>query len=85
MACSEMLLIYAQYKNECLSCTVNDFDYQHIVDDWNTVDPDKVTSYITLLCDDQVMQVAAPPSQCVFEFNNMNWQSIPYPAFRANA
>lgn len=75
-----MLLLFAQYKAERLSCTVNDFAYQHIVDDWDTADPDKIISYITLLCDEQVMQVAAPPSKCLFEFNNMNWQFIPYPA-----
>lgn len=75
-----MLLLFARYKTERLSCAVNDFAYQHIVDDWDTADPDKIINYITLLCDEQVMQVAAPPSKCFFEFNNMNWQFIPYPA-----
>ncbi|KGJ91107.1 hypothetical protein [Colwellia psychrerythraea] len=75
-----MLLLYSRYRNNHLHSAIAGFTYQHIVDDWDTSKPDKITAYITLLCDDQVMQVAAPPSKCFFEFNNLNWQFIPYPA-----
>ncbi len=75
-----IILLYAKYCNEPLSATVADFSYQHIVNDWDTADPEKVAHYLTQLCDDQVAQVAAPPSKCFFEFNNLNWQFIPYPA-----
>jgi hypothetical protein len=75
-----IILLYAKYCNEPLSATVADFSYQHIVNDWDTADPEKAAHYLTQLCDDQVAQVAAPPSKCFFEFDNLNWQFIPYPA-----
>ena len=75
-----IILLYGAYSNETLSANLDNFSYQHIIADWNTTDADKITSYVKQLCDDQVTQVAAPPSKCFFEYDSLNWQFIPYPA-----
>lgn len=75
-----IILLYGAYSNEILSSNVDNFAYQHIIADWNTTDANKITNYVQQLCDDQVFQVAAPPSKCFFEYDNLNWQFIPYPA-----
>lgn len=59
---------------------VDDFAYQAILDNWDSTDLTKVTAYLNQLCDDQVAQVASPPSKMFFEFDNMNWQFTPYAA-----
>jgi hypothetical protein len=63
-----------------MSPIIEHFAYQEILDNWQTDDFDLLCDYLTQLCDDQVTQVAAPPSKDFFEFNNMNWQFTPYAA-----
>jgi hypothetical protein len=75
-----MILLYGAYSSEILNANLDNFSYPHIIADWNTTDADKITNYVQQLCDDQVVQVAAPPSKCFFEYDNLNWQFIPYPA-----
>lgn len=56
------------------------FPYQDIIDQWNSNDEAVIESALLHLCDEQVKQVASPPSAGYFEFDNMNWQFYPYAA-----
>lgn len=60
--------------------TVGQFAYKELVTDWDTTDLQKVSCLLQQLCDDQMLQVTAPPSKFFIELGNMNWQFIPYPA-----
>ncbi|TMP30298.1 hypothetical protein [Pseudoalteromonas rubra] len=75
-----ILLFDAANGSKSMTPIVDGFAYADIVADWNTEDLDLLTAHLTRLCDDQVAQVAAPPSKCFFEFDNGNWQFTPYAA-----
>ncbi|RZM69798.1 hypothetical protein C3B51_23325, partial [Pseudoalteromonas rubra] len=75
-----ILLFDAANGSKSMTPIVDGFAYADIVADWNTEDLDLLTAHLTRLCDDQVAQVAAPPSKDFFEFDNMNWQFTPYAA-----
>ncbi|MCF2915113.1 MULTISPECIES: hypothetical protein [unclassified Pseudoalteromonas] len=76
-----IILLFDRAKGDnTLKPIVDDFAYQAILDNWNSTDLTKVTAYLNQLCDDQVTQVASPPSKMFFEFDNMNWQFTPYAA-----
>ncbi|KTG21501.1 hypothetical protein AUR67_04750 [Pseudoalteromonas sp. XI10] len=76
-----IILLFDKVKGgNTLKPIVDDFAYQAILDNWDSTDLTKVTAYLNQLCDDQVAQVASPPSKMFFEFDNMNWQFTPYAA-----
>ncbi|MDK2593795.1 hypothetical protein [Pseudoalteromonas obscura] len=75
-----ILLFDAVKGGKQLQPIVDDFAYVDIVARWDTCDLQELTGYLTQLCDDQVAQVASPPSKMYFEFDNMNWQFTPYAA-----
>jgi len=76
-----IILLFDRVKGDnTLKPIVDDFAYQSIIDNWDSTDLTKVTSYLNQFCDDQVTQVASPPSKMFFEFDNMNWQFTPYAA-----
>ncbi|KNC65682.1 hypothetical protein AC626_21590 [Pseudoalteromonas rubra] len=75
-----ILLFDAVNGSKSMTPIVDGFAYTDIVANWNTENEELLTAYLTRLCDDQVAQVAAPPSKDFFEFNNMNWQFTPYAA-----
>ncbi|MBQ4839600.1 hypothetical protein [Pseudoalteromonas luteoviolacea] len=75
-----ILLFDAVKGGKQLVPIVDDFAYADIVARWDTDDLQELTGYLTQLCDDQVAQVASPPSKMYFEFDNMNWQFTPYAA-----
>jgi len=75
-----IILLYAAYQGQPMEPTVGQFAYKGLIADWDTTDLQKVSSLLQQLCDDQMLQVAAPPSKFFIELGNMNWQFIPYPA-----
>jgi hypothetical protein len=75
-----IILLYAAYQGQPMEPTVAQFAYKGLIADWDTTDLQKVSSLLQQLCDDQMLQVAAPPSKFFIELGNMNWQFIPYPA-----
>lgn len=75
-----IILLYAAYQGQPMEPTVAQFAYKELIADWDTTDLQKVSSLLQQLCDDQMLQVAAPPSKFFIELGNMNWQFIPYPA-----
>ncbi|MCG7550387.1 hypothetical protein [Pseudoalteromonas sp. Of7M-16] len=75
-----ILLFDAVKGGKQLVPIVDDFVYTDIIARWDTDDVQELTGYLTQLCDDQVAQVASPPSKMYFEFDNMNWQFTPYAA-----
>lgn len=75
-----IILLYATYQGQPIEPTVAQFAYKELIADWDTTDLQKVSSLLQQLCDDQMLQVVAPPSKFFIELGNMNWQFIPYPA-----
>jgi hypothetical protein len=75
-----IILLYAAYQGHPMEPTVTQFAYKELIANWDTTDLQKVSSLLQQLCDDQMLQVAAPPSKFFIELGNMNWQFIPYPA-----
>ncbi|MBU1620431.1 MAG: hypothetical protein KJ556_08780 [Gammaproteobacteria bacterium] len=84
-----IILLYAAYLGQPMEPTVGQFAYKgliaqfaykELIADWDTTDLQKVSSLLQQLCDDQMLQVVAPPSKFFIELGNMNWQFIPYPA-----
>lgn len=75
-----IILLYAAYQGQPMEPTVGQFAYKELIADWDTTDLQKVSSLLQQLCDDQMLQVVAPPSKFFIELGNMNWQFIPYPA-----
>lgn len=72
-----IILLYERYKGGALAPLDCPFEYDEIIENWATTDLNKVTEYLTTLCDDQVVQAAAPPSKGYFEFDNREWDFIP--------
>jgi hypothetical protein len=56
------------------------FPYQAIIDHWDSTDDSVIEKALLHLCDEQVKQVASPPSADYFEFHTLNWQFYPYAA-----
>ncbi|MBE0353044.1 hypothetical protein [Pseudoalteromonas lipolytica] len=76
-----IILLFDKVKGgNTLKPIVDDFAYQALLDNWDSTDLTEVTAFLNQLCDDQVTQVASPPSKMFFEFDNMNWQFTPYAA-----
>lgn len=75
-----IILLYAAYQRQPMEPTVAQFAYKELIADWDTTDLQKVSSLLQQLCDDQMLQVAAPPSKFFIELGNINWQFIPYTA-----
>ena len=72
-----IILLYDRYKGGVLAPLDCPFEYDDIIENWATTDLNKVTEYLTTLCDDQVVQAAAPPSKGYFDFDNGEWDFIP--------
>ncbi|TMP83181.1 hypothetical protein CWB73_02985 [Pseudoalteromonas phenolica] len=72
-----IILLYDRYKGGALAPLDCPFEYDDIIENWATTDLNKVTEYLTTLCDDQVVQAAAPPSKGYFDFDNGEWDFIP--------
>lgn len=72
-----IILLYDRYKGGALAPLDCPFEYDEIIENWATTDLNKVTEYLTTLCDDQVVQAAAPPSKGFFDFDNGEWDFIP--------
>lgn len=56
------------------------FPYQDIIDSWDSEDETVIKAALLHLCDEQMKQVASPPSADYFEFDNITWQFYPYAA-----
>lgn len=75
-----VLALVAASKGQQLNSLVKDFAYQDMLDNWDTPDIEQVSTYLTRLCDDQIIQVSAKYNDDFFEFGNGNWGFIPYAA-----
>ena len=75
-----IILLYAAYQGQPMEPGVAQFAYKELIANWDTTDLQKVSSLLQQLCDDQMLQVTAPPSKFFIELGNINWQFIPYPA-----
>lgn len=78
--CDFILLLIAKLKGENIVPSVDNFCYQGLLDNWDAKDEALINTLLTKLCDDQLQQVIAKPSDLYDEFDNGNWQFIPFAA-----